>query len=83
MFSLFFRYPCKYGKKFAKSSTGSIHSLHYLHQDAEKTYSEILKMRSYWKYSIVTICRYMKNNMGDLVIELRKNNQGRLPKLSA
>ena len=54
----------------------------YLHQDAGKTYSEISKMRSYWKYSKATICRHMKKNIGDLVVDLRKNNQGRPPKLS-
>ena len=25
-------------------------------------------MRSYWKYSKETICRHMKNNIGDLVV---------------
>ena len=54
----------------------------YLHQDAGKMYSEISKMRSYWKYSKATICRHMKKNIGDLVVGLRKNNQGRPPKLS-
>ena len=42
----------------------------YLHQDAGKTYSEISKMRSYWKYSKATICRHMKKNIGDLVVDL-------------
>ena len=45
----------------------------YLHQDAGKTYSEISKMRSYWKYSKATICRHMKKNIGDL-FEWFKNN---------
>ena len=54
----------------------SIH-WHYPHQDAGKTYSEISKMRSYWKYSKATICRHMKKNIGDLVVDLRKNNQGK------
>ena len=54
----------------------------YLHQDAGKTYSEISKMRSYWKYSKATICRHIKKNIGDLVVDLGKNNQGRPPKLS-
>ena len=40
----------------------------YLHQDAEKTYSEILNMRSYWKLSKTTICRHIKKNIGDLVV---------------
>ena len=39
-------------------------------------------MRSYRKFSKATICRHMKKNIGDLVIDLRKNNQGRPPKLS-
>ena len=39
----------------------------YLRQDAGKTYSEISKMRSYWKYSKATICRHMKKNIADLV----------------
>ena len=39
---------------------------HYLHQDAGNTYSEISRMRSYWKYSKTTICRQMKKNIGDL-----------------
>ena len=43
----------------------------YLHQDAGKTYSEISKMRSYWKYSKATICRHMKKNIGDLVGDLQ------------
>ena len=54
----------------------------YLHQDTAKTYSEMSKMRSYWKYSKATICRHMKKNIEDLVVELRKNNQGSPPKLS-
>ena len=40
----------------------------YLHQDTGKTYSEISKMRSYWKYSKANTCRHMKNNIGDLVV---------------
>ena len=39
----------------------------YLHQDVQKTYSEISNMRSYWKYLNVIICRHMKKNIGDLV----------------
>ena len=46
----------------------------YLHQDAGKTYSEISKMRSYWKYLKATICRHMKKNIRDLVVDLRKSN---------
>ena len=41
---------------------------HYLHQDAGKTYSEISKMRPYWKYSKATISRYVQKNIEDLVI---------------
>ena len=33
----------------------------YLYQDAGKKYSEILNMRSPWKYSKVTNYRHMKN----------------------
>ena len=40
----------------------SIH-WHYLHQDVRKTYSEISKFRSYWKYSKTTIRRHMKRNI--------------------
>ena len=43
--------------------------------------SEISKMTSYWKYSKATICRHMKKNLGNLVVDLWKNNQGRPPKL--
>ena len=42
----------------------------YLHQDAEKTYSEISNMRLYWKYSKATICRHMKKNIGNLVVRI-------------
>ena len=35
----------------------------YLHQDAGKTYSEILKMISYRKYSKADTCRHMKKNI--------------------
>ena len=41
---------------------------HYLHQDPGKTYSEISKMRSCWKYSKANIFRHMKKNNGDLVV---------------
>ena len=40
----------------------------YLHRYAGKTYSEILNMRSYWKYSKATICRHMKKNIRDLLV---------------
>ena len=33
-------------------------NLRYLHQDTGKNYSEISKMRSYWKCSKATICRH-------------------------
>ena len=52
----------------------------YLHQDAGKIYSEISKMRSYWRCSKATICRHMKKNIGDLVVT--KKIIGRPPKLS-
>ena len=48
----------------------------YLYQDVGKTYLEIeiTKMRSYWKYSKATICKYMRKKIGDLVVieELRR-----------
>ena len=44
----------------------------YLHRNAGKTYSEISKIRSYWKYSKATICRHMQRNIGDLVVGLQK-----------
>ena len=39
-----------------------------LHQNAGKSYSEISNMRSYWKYAKSTICRFIKKNIGDLVV---------------
>ena len=45
----------------------------YLHQDVRKTYSEMSKMISYWKFSKATICRHMKKNIGDLSWELSFN----------
>ena len=54
----------------------------YLHQDAGKTWFEISKMKSYGKYSKATICRHMVKNIGDLVPDKRKRNQGRPTKLS-
>ena len=59
----------------------SIH-LHYLHQDAGKTWSEISKMKSYGKFSKATICRHMVKKIDDIVPDKRKNNQGRPSKLS-
>ena len=40
----------------------------YLHQDAEKTYSGISRMRLYWKYSKATIYWHMKENIRDSVV---------------
>ena len=40
----------------------------YLHQDAGKTYSEISKMRWYWKYLKASIFRHMKMNIGDFAV---------------
>ena len=54
----------------------------YLHQDGRKTWLEISKMKSYVKHSKATICRYIVKNIGDLVPDKRKQNQGRLTKLS-
>ena len=53
-------------------------NLSYLHQDAGKTYSEISKMRSYWKYSKANIYRHMKKNIGDLVVT--KEQSGKMTK---
>ena len=50
----------------------------YLHQDTGKTYSEISKMRSYWKYSKANIYRHMKKNIGDLVVT--KEQSGKMTK---
>ena len=33
-------------------------------------------MKSYWKYSKAIISRPMAKNIGDLLVELRNNNQG-------
>ena len=44
-----------------------INRLH-LHQDAGKTYSEISKIRSHWKYSKANICMHVKKNIGNLVV---------------
>lgn len=55
----------------------------YLHQDKGKTWSEISKMKKcYAKYSKATISRHMVKNIGDLVPDKRKKNQGRPSKLS-
>ena len=60
-------------------------SLHwrYLHQDQKKTWKEIAALKKYAKYSKATICRHMKRPIGDDVIDKRKNNKGRPPKLTA
>ena len=49
----------------------------YLHQDGRKTWLEISKMKSYAKYSKATFCRHMVKNIGDLILDKRKQNQGR------
>ena len=54
----------------------------YLHQDGGKTWFEISKMKSYGKYPKATICRHMVKNIGDLVPDKRKQNQGRPANLS-
>ena len=74
----------KYRKEIKKSSIGCIHSLALFTSRCRKDLFRNIKdkMRSYWKYSKATICRHMKKNIGDLVVDLRKNNQGRRPKLS-
>ena len=40
-------------------------------------------MKSYGKYSKATMCRHMVKNIGDLVPDKRKQNQGRPIKLSS
>ena len=40
------------------------------------------EMKLYGKYSKVTICRQMVENIGDLIPDKRKQNQGRPTKLS-
>ena len=57
-------------------------SIHWRYQDVGKTWFEISKMKSYGKYSKATICRHMVKNIGDLVPDKRKQNQGRPTKLS-
>ena len=54
----------------------------YLHQDGRKTWLEISKMKSYGKYSKATICWNMVKKIGDLVLDKRKQNQGRPATLS-
>ena len=54
----------------------------YLHQDGRKTWLEISKMQSYGKYSKPTISGHMVKNIGVLVLDKRKQNQGRPTKLS-
>ena len=49
----------------------------YLHQDGKKTWLEISTMKSYGKYSKATICRHMVKNIGDLLPDKWKQNQGR------
>ena len=54
----------------------------YLHQDGRKTWLEISKMQSYGNYSKPTISGHMVKNIGVLVLDKRKQNQGRPTKLS-
>ena len=55
----------------------------YLHQDQKKTWKEIAALRKYAKYSKATICRHMTRPIDDDIIDKRKNNKGRPPKLTA
>ena len=59
----------------------SIH-WHYLHRDGRKTWQEISKRKSNGTYSKAKICRHMVKNIGDLVLDKRKQNQGIPTKLS-
>lgn len=54
----------------------------YLHQDLGKTWREISEMRKhgYDRFSKATICRHMKKDINEKVLDKRKNNKGR-PKL--
>ena len=40
-------------------------------------------MKDYKKYSKATICRHMKKPIDDIIIDKRRNNKGRPPKLTA
>ena len=72
----------KYDKEITKSSIGCIHSLALFTSRCRKDLFRNIKDEIYWKYSKATICRPMEKNIGELVGDLRKNNQGRPPKLS-
>lgn len=54
----------------------------YLHQDLGKKWYEIQRLPAYRKFSKATVCRHMNRAIGDIVIDKRKNNKGRPPKLS-
>ena len=54
----------------------------YLHQDLGKKWYEIQRLPAYRKISKATVCRHMNKAIGDIVIDKRKNNKGRPPKLS-
>ena len=71
--------------KFKRSRVHLEVSIHwrYLHQDQEKTWKEIARMKDYKKYSKATICRHMKKPINDTVIDKRRNNKGRPRKLTA
>ena len=55
----------------------------YLHQDLRKTWAKIKRYnKKYKKFSKATICRHMKKQIGDNVMDKRKFNKGRPRKLS-
>ena len=64
-------------ESFTKRPIRGINSMRYLHQDGRKTWLEISKMKSYGKYSKATICRHMVQNIGNLLPDKWKQNQGR------
>jgi len=59
-------------------------SLHwrFLHQDLGWTSTQIMGMRKYKTFSKATICRHMKKPTDECLVDRRKFNKGRPPKLT-
>ena len=55
---------------------------HYLCQVRKKTWLDISKMKSCGKYSKAKICRHIVKNIGHVVVDKWKQNEGRPTKLS-
>ena len=55
---------------------------HYLCQVRRKTWLDISKMKSCGKYSKAKICTHIVKNIGHVVVDKWKQNQGRPTKLS-